>query len=537
MTADPTERHKLFDLNAVPAKEILRNKARVCPPLSALCEIIDNIFDNFEENGTPHDLSISVLVKTGATPEISIAENSGGIQKAKLEPLVRLGVPHHGVAGSIGTWGEGFKVAAFSLGEDIEVLTSHAGDPPVSVHFQDGWLKSQDWNVPVYSVSDGRLKPGSTVFRIRQIHRAVDWSEIMRQVSVIYGHKILDVETAKRKVRIDFEIDASRVSIKPRPLASFENLKRRLAFPPDFSPRTFTAEWSANGGSPVKCRLVVGLSAHHSGETSGVYMYGNGRLFATALRSRAVGYGESGNSLLRDHPSCWRIHAYAFFEADDGSDIPWQAPLKDGLSETHPITPQFREMFKDVIAPYARFAKLAKASELVPYTEEWQQMAPAQRADVLFGKGATDAIDRFKRLPLALREFTFPENLEALNYQGVACEKALAELDEHAKYVRHVIAKRDSQGSHLQEEVLRILNPQAFAVGRAERRHQRNRNTTTVRVARTSRVMLELRDVHLKRLRAVFDVNDDRKAILSAIAFALRRLEAKGMRRPPKSER
>jgi len=535
VTPDQKRRSKLFDLNAVPAKEILRNKARVCPPLSAVCEVIDNIFDNFEENGTSHDLSVSFIVTKSPDPEISIAENSGGIKRVKLEPLVRLGVPYHAVRGGIGTWGEGFKVAAFSLGSEVEVLTNFPGDPPISVHFEPGWLDSQNWNVPVYGIVDQPPSPGCTVFKIRHLHRSLDWSEIMRQVSVIYGHKILDFQKVGRKVRIDFEIDGSHASIKPRALASFESLKRRLAFPPDFSPRTFTAEWHLDR-RVVKCHLVMGLTAHHSGETSGVYMYGNGRMFTAALRSRAVGYGESGNSLLRDHPSCWRIHAYAFLEADDGADIPWQAPLKDGVSENHPITSKFREMFKEAVAPYARFAKIAKASELVPYTEEWHEMPQTQRAEVLFGKGTVDAVERFKKLPQGVREFKFPEELESLNYQGVACEKALGELDEHAKYVRQVIVKRDTEGERggLQEEVLRILNPRPFEDGASRKSHIKER-MPAVRVARTSKIMLELRDVHLKRLRAIFQIEDDRRAILSAIAFALRKLESKGMRRPPRS--
>ena len=109
------KREKLRDLNAVPAKDILRNKARVCSPVSAICEIMDNIFDNFAENGERHDLAISIVVETEGS-KISIAENSGGVREGKLEPLVRLGVPYHGVKGSIGTWGEGLKVALFSLG-------------------------------------------------------------------------------------------------------------------------------------------------------------------------------------------------------------------------------------------------------------------------------------------------------------------------------------------------------------------------------------------------------------------------------------
>src|SRR5687767_903132 len=104
---------KLFDLNAVPTKDVLRNKAKVCPPLSAMCEIFDNIFDNFEENGFRGELKINVKVRTKGETSLILTENSGGVRHRKLEPLVRLGVPYHGARGSIGTWGEGLKVAVF----------------------------------------------------------------------------------------------------------------------------------------------------------------------------------------------------------------------------------------------------------------------------------------------------------------------------------------------------------------------------------------------------------------------------------------
>ena len=190
MNQDVQRGEKIRDINAIPAKEILKNKARVCPPISAICEIMDNIFDNFEENGSAHDLSISIILKSDGIGEISIAENSGGISDNKLEPLVRLGVPYHAAAGSIGTWGEGFKVAAFSLGSEVEVTTHFPGESAVTVHFDENWLSTSDWNVPVYSASDPP-RSGSTTFRIRRLVRKLDWTEIMREVSVIYGHKIL----------------------------------------------------------------------------------------------------------------------------------------------------------------------------------------------------------------------------------------------------------------------------------------------------------------------------------------------------------
>jgi hypothetical protein len=514
------KREKLRDLNAVPAKDILRNKARVCPPVSAICEIMDNIFDNYEENGESHDLAISIVVNTGMS-KISIAENSGGVREAKLEPLVRLGVPYHGAKGSIGTWGEGLKVALFSLGSEVEILTSYKGEAPVAVHFEQGWLDSPDWSVPLYKLESDILSPGSTEFHINQLERKVDWAEVMREVAVIYGHKIKDIQDRKRRVRIDFEVDGSRTTIKPRALASIEFLRSRLSFPPDFSPRTFTAEWRGEHG-PVKCHLIVGLTARHSGETSGVYMYGNGRLFARALRTRSVGYGESGNAVLRDHPSCWRIHAYAFFEADNGSDIPWQAPLKDGVSENHPVTAVFKQMFKETVLPYSRFAKTAKASELVPYTMEWGGMTPLQKADVLFGKHTPDALDRFRHIPPSIGKFEPPFELENLMYDGVACDTVLRQLDDHAKYARQVIAKRDAD-PELQEDVLRALNPHAFAPdGNPRRRAGAPQRTTIVKVRKLTRVVIEISAQQLEKLQKMLGTDDSSEAVLTAVRYTIK---------------
>lgn len=513
-------REKLRDLDAVPAKDILKNKARVCPPLPAICEILDNIFDNYEEAGASHDLSVSITAKSDDDGEISIAENSGGIRESKLEPLVRLGVAYHAARGSIGTWGEGFKVAAFSLGAEVEVETHFPGEPPVSVHFDRGWLESPDWKVPVYSLKDSAPKPGTTIFRIRHINRSVDWADVMREISVIYGHKIQAITDAGHRVRLDFEVNGKRTTITPRPLASLEYLRRRFAFPPDFSPRQFTATWHAEHGI-VKCRLIVGLTPRHSGETSGVYMYGNGRMFARALRSRAVGYGESGNAILRDHPSCWRIHAYAFFDADNGADIPWQAPLKDGVSENHIITQRFREMFREVVSPYSRFAKIAKASELVPFSAEWEGLDDERRAEVLFRSKVPQAIEQTRALPQGILEFTPPREIEAVRVDGVAGEELVKKLDRHAQYVRQIIKKRDEKGPALEVDVLRSLNPSAFAEEASAFDTQRRHKLFTAPPKKT-RITIEVEPKRLDTLKTIFGTATDGEAISMAISFAIR---------------
>jgi hypothetical protein len=516
------QREKLRDIDAVPAKDILKNKAAVCPPLSAFCEILDNVFDNYEENGERRDLSISIIFVSNGNREISIAENSGGIRDAKLEPLVRLGVPYHGVRGSIGTWGEGFKVAAFSLGSEVEVLTHYPGEQPVTVHFDENWLSSTDWTVPVYLIMEDVPSPGTTEFRIRHIHREIDWAEIMRQVAVIYGHKIQSILDNGRRVRLDFEIDGRRTTITPRPLASNENLRKRLVYLPEFAPRQFTATFRADHGT-VNCHLIVGLSPHHSGETSGVYMYGNGRLFARALRSRAVGYGESGNAVLRDHPSCWRIHAYAFFEADNGADIPWQAPLKDGVSENHPVTSQFREMFKEAVTPYSRIARIAKASELVPFTNEWEEMNEAQKAEVIFRNKSSAAVQQFRELPKEIRQFIPPKEVEMVRLDGVVGGEMIKRLDQHAKYLRQIISKRDEVGPALQLDVLKALSPKAFATEKSGRNGSSISTTASLSLPPpTKRIVIELEQRQLQKLRDVFGTGSDADAAKSAIAYAIK---------------
>jgi hypothetical protein len=203
------ERQKSHEISAIPAKDILKNKARVCPPLSAICEIMDNVFDNYDENGSRHDLAISFLIKTPGTGEISVAENSGGVSKAKLEPLVRLGVTYHANAKSIGTWGEGFKVAAFSLGSRVEVFSHFPGETPIVVSFGDDWLNSSDWNVPVYLAGSESPASGSTIFKIQNLSRKIDWSDIMRELSVVYsaqvasGIKLLRERPKSEKIFLD----------------------------------------------------------------------------------------------------------------------------------------------------------------------------------------------------------------------------------------------------------------------------------------------------------------------------------------------
>jgi len=509
---------KLREINAVPAKEILKNKARVCSPLSAVCEILDNIFDNFDENGSRDRLSISFAIRSHGDGAITISEDSGGICDKKLESLVRLGVAYHAAKGSIGTWGEGFKVAAFSLGAELEVVTHFPDEQPVVVHFGENWLDTLDWNVPLYSATNAPPQ-GSTVFIIRRLAREIDWSDLMRQIARIYGHKILILNDAHRTVQLDFEIDGTKTTIKPVPYASPEVLSMVFCHVPGFQPRRFFKRWHTQNGT-VNCTLTIGLTPHNSQNTSGVYMYGNGRMFAQALRSKAVGYGDSGNSILRDHPSCWRIHAYAFFEADDGANIPWQAPLKDGVSDNHLITKEFRELLRFAVAPYARFAKIAKASELIPFTLAWNRFNDGKKAETLFGSDEPSAMRLYSKLPEEIRHFCAPTEIDQIEVDSVEGQVLVSKLEQLAKSLRQVIVRRDAGGQELEPDVLRMLCPDAFAY--EKHAFPNGSGKSTPAEAKTMRLSVELESAKVKKLMSLFGAATAREAVKIAIVFAMK---------------
>ncbi len=517
----PARGSKLFDLKAVPAKDVLKNKARVCPPISAICEILDNIFDNFDETQAEHELKVRFeLSRVEGHRSLIIFENSGGVKKEKLEPLVRLGVPYHAARGSIGTWGEGLKVATFSLSDEVEIRTHFPGEQPVSIHFEPGWLSQDDWSVPVYALEAAAVPAGSTMFLLPKVTRDIDWSEIMRELGTIYGHKIADLGEKNRPVTLSFTIDSEVAYVRPRPLASVDNLRKAMSFPPEFSPRMFETQFLGENG-PVHAKVLIALSARHNQETSGVYIYGNGRLFARAQRNRAVGYNESGNSILRDHPTCWRIHVFAFLQADAGADIPWQAPLKDGISENHPISTKLRDFIREIVGPYSRFAKVAKASELVPYTEEWNSMDKEERANLLFEDDSKSNLERLERLPRAFHEFKAPLTAELVEVGSATYNETMRHLESNSKYARTVINRRDSLGTVVQEEALKALNPRLFKDEKKAPGKAKSAAPPPPPPPKTRMVALDFPIEDLDSLRTVFDLKNDQQAVRAAVDFCL----------------
>lgn len=166
---------------ASPTKHVILNKSQQLVVEEALAEILDNIFDNFERNPTPPNrLEVEIIVyppTEASSGEIVVKENSGGIPSERIASLIQLGASDRS-SGSIGAWGEGFKMAVFALGQEIEVFSHYLGEQPIAIFFPRGWLDPQNrmwtlWKVEIHDVLRNAPAEGTTIITISHLHQKV----------------------------------------------------------------------------------------------------------------------------------------------------------------------------------------------------------------------------------------------------------------------------------------------------------------------------------------------------------------------------
>ena len=132
-------------ISGTPNKTDLLNDSKLMTTTQALCEFLDNIFDNYLEHHEElddvrknKDLSVRMLFNDIDIEEVDtqnngmflISENSGGISREKWSPLIKMGYSKNSPdKESVGTWGRGSKLALASCGRWNRVQTQHISQP------------------------------------------------------------------------------------------------------------------------------------------------------------------------------------------------------------------------------------------------------------------------------------------------------------------------------------------------------------------------------------------------------------------------
>lgn len=421
---------------ATPTKFVIRNKAQQLNIEQALAEILDNIFDNYQRN-KPKSLSIEIIAypESEAGPgEIIITENSGGIDKAHIVPLIQLGFSERSLGG-IGAWGEGFKMAVFALGEEIEVFSSYPGEQPTAIKFPRGWLDPnshlwKEWKVETFKISKNPPPVGTTILRINYLDSkvmerlglkggSISPEEVCIYLTDYFGevyaekyHNLVLQDNAQISVRLIIGSVSKQVAFKERVKT---RLTKSLAFIPWLKPIHWTLSWEVKVDDPnepnkertakLNAEVYAGIAENfnysqlYSRQDPGVEMWGNGRLFSLKGRisdeSAGWGYkfGGSAGTNPESNASSRRLTIIALFTSDDSRDIPWAAPVKNDYNRRSEFYAEIRETFARVIRLYKDVFRFLD-SRLLPYSLDWVEMTAEQKLKKLFEN--SDATDEFK---------------------------------------------------------------------------------------------------------------------------------------------
>jgi len=327
-------------INAVPSKRLFLSIIADYDLNRSICELIDNALDIWVKNGKSEPIRVQVnLDKNQQT--ILISDNAGGVKKDDMRVIVGPGqtsnLPTDEV---IGIFGVGTKRAVVALAQDIKITTRHGKDKTYRVEFDDSWLQTEDWELPVYEVDE--ITEGTTIIELQKLRiRITDdaMSQLKDHLQSTYAYFL-----THRNVIIRIDTD------QLQPL-SFEN----WAYPPKYEPRKYVGDLTTEDGKRVRVEAIAGLSMESSPASGeyGVYFYCNNRLIAKGLKSYDVGFTKGLAGLPHPHVSLTRVIVSLKGEVQL---MPWNSS-KSGINPNHQVFIALRGWLVQVVKDYASLSR------------------------------------------------------------------------------------------------------------------------------------------------------------------------------------
>jgi hypothetical protein len=352
---------------------------------------------------------------------IVIEDDAGGVPPERLLALVRLG-EEPTMADAIGVWGEGLKVAAVALGNEISIYTRYGSSTPVLIRISKEWLASDSWEVPVFELEKDSLPPATTRIVIKQLNKPLASYEIRAWLGnidtylkakqpglgMIYGQYLDDQRRLGRNLTVRVEHNEGTLDISPITFATESDIIQNLTFFPGFEPSWHLRTFRTSGRpEALTVKALVGLRPEQRRDLAGVSMYGKGRLFELSRMDSSVGFGTRGRATLpASHPTMWRLQTFLFFDTSNGGSdlIPWTAPAKWGYNSANRFADDIRDFIREIAEPYAIFTRHAKRVDLLPFSMQFRQLDVTARKTEF----ETYCEGLWSELPRALRDAKLP---------------------------------------------------------------------------------------------------------------------------------
>lgn len=377
-----------------PDKLIMQHRKKLISPEIAILELLDNIFDNYEKNINnkiiDKILEINLVFYFDHTAEsynLLIRENSGGIQIADLGYLLTLGKSNtNSEISKVGTWGEAFLHSITSLGSSATIFSYHPNGKPIEIPIKESFFESEtEWRIETSTFDNTadimNLDKGSTSIIIHKIVSKYNSNEIdqyaalLKLIEETYWYKVNKLRDLAYDVNLTIQRYGLRDLKAMFEYIDFNKVFSHFPYCPPLVLRNYEIDVVKNEKSgKIYVDAYCGLnSSDSSGQEfshfKGVWMWGNGRMFASELKGINVGFGVevTGLPTISSRRTAGMLSIYLFFRTDDSiwnEFIPWKIPTKNGYNPENSIQDEILELIKIVSDRFLYPIKTLKGSTL-----------------------------------------------------------------------------------------------------------------------------------------------------------------------------
>jgi len=344
-------------INASPTKEFFISMLVRDIPLSrAVIDLVDNSVDGARRLRDSRDFD-GLWVRIEVHPTyFRIVDNCGGIPVALARDYAfRFGRPRGAPpeVGSIGQFGVGMKRTFFKLGRRFRVQSTTAISRFTVEIDVDDWITHQsaegaeDWHFEFKTLEENITVPPEqqgTTIEIERLHESVAESFGMALFLNRLSQEIALAHSLNLQRGLSVTLNSIPLEYDPMRLLHSEQLQ------PAFVEHLF----DRFGPNPVRVKLYAGVSDRVK-EEGGWYVFCNGRLVVKADQTNLTVWGE-GERVPKYHPDFARFRAFAFFDCDDSSLLPWTT-TKTGVDIDSPVYRAVRQEMIELTRPVLDFLR------------------------------------------------------------------------------------------------------------------------------------------------------------------------------------
>lgn len=357
-------------LNAIPEKRIFLSIISEYDLRRSICELIDNAIDLWTKHKRGNLVIKIHLDETRQT--ISIEDNAGGIEEAKLDHIISPGKTSNDIKDDvIGYFGVGSKRAVIALAEDVTIHSRFEKQEAFAVHFDDHWITDDPkWELP-YDVSKKQLPACTTIIELFKLRTPITEDEInnlQKHLSEVYGDFL----------KLGAEIFVNGNLLKP--IFFDEN----WTYAANYSPTTFKGQIPLEDRK-VEVEITSGLM-NQSGDRDnsyGVFFYCNNRLIARGVTDFTVGFVQG--ILGMPHYNISLVRTIVRLKGQS-RDMPWNSS-KSGIDTKHRVFQTLRNIIIDSTKTYVQICRSLQG--------KWEEELFRHKK----GKIKTEDLQSFKNIP------------------------------------------------------------------------------------------------------------------------------------------